>query len=286
MSEFIDRTGEKRMMNCGLMATIIIYRHSKDIDVLFENKEIVRHKKYDNFLKGNICPSKKSHIGEKRIANCGLLMEIISFNGWRDIDVKFSDGQIVEHKQYNDFLKGQITSNKTSHKISHLGEKLKMKCGLTAEIIRYGGYKDIDVRFEDGQVVKHRKYESFKKRQITPPNNPSKITHLGEVMQMKCGLKAKITRYKNARDIDVEFEDEQTVTNKQYVAFTSRTLSHPGFNCSSRSSIYRGLITRFYSKGTSGLAFFHCKCQNCGFEIIDTARNIIKLEHKCEITAT
>ena len=37
MPKFIDRTGEKKMMNCGLEATIIRYGSNKDIDVQFED---------------------------------------------------------------------------------------------------------------------------------------------------------------------------------------------------------------------------------------------------------
>ena len=35
-------------------------------------------------------------------------MTIIRYGGARDIDVRFNDGTIVEHKRYNDFLKGKI----------------------------------------------------------------------------------------------------------------------------------------------------------------------------------
>lgn len=37
---------------------------------------------------------------------------------------------------------------------------------MKATIIRYGGATDIDVRFEDGTVVKHGVYGNFKKGEI------------------------------------------------------------------------------------------------------------------------
>ena len=40
--------------------------------------------------------------------NNGERMTIVRYGGARDIDVQFDDGTIVEHKQYNDFLKGSI----------------------------------------------------------------------------------------------------------------------------------------------------------------------------------
>lgn len=39
-------------------------------------------------------------------------------------------------------------------KIDRVDETRVMKCGMEAIIIRYGGATDIDVRFEDGTVVK------------------------------------------------------------------------------------------------------------------------------------
>ena len=49
-------------------------------------------------------------------------------------------------------------------KIDRLGETQMMNCGMEATIIRYGKYSDIDVRFEDGKVVEHKAYDTFKKR--------------------------------------------------------------------------------------------------------------------------
>ena len=54
MANFKDRTGETKMMNCGLKATIIRYRKAIDIDIQFEDGLIVEHLKYYNFAKGNI----------------------------------------------------------------------------------------------------------------------------------------------------------------------------------------------------------------------------------------
>lgn len=78
-------------------------------------------------------------------------------------------------------------------KIDRVGETCVMNCGMKATIIRYGGYNDIDVRFEGGTVVKDRQYKDFKKGKIANQNfNP----RLGETQMMNCGMKATIIRYK------------------------------------------------------------------------------------------
>ena len=168
------------------------------------------------------------------------------------------------------------------------GEKRMMNCGLEATIIRYGSAIDIDVQFEDGQVVYHRDYFSFQKGEIAPPNYTRLIDRTGEKGMMNCGLEATIIRYGGSHDIDVKFEDGQVVYHRDYSSFQKGEISHPGFTANrTKPSLYKSFITQYTGRHPqTEEPYYHCKCQNCGSEIIDTARNIIKLEHKCEITAT
>lgn len=54
---FIDRTGETRIMNNGLSATITEYRTSNDIDIQFENGQTVKQRTYYSFYNGVVkCP--------------------------------------------------------------------------------------------------------------------------------------------------------------------------------------------------------------------------------------
>ena len=287
----VERVGEKRMMNCGLKATIIRYGSNRDIDVQFEDGQVVYHSYYSSFKKGEIAPPidpRYSHVGEKRMMNCGLEATIIRYGGAMDIDVQFEDGQVVYKRTYDNFIKGMIAPPIDPRKIVHIGERRMMKCGLEATIIRYGSSRDIDVQFEDGQVVYHRDYSSFKKGEIAPPNYTRLIDRTGEKRMMNCGLEATIIRYGSSRDIDVQFEDGQVVYHRDYTSFKRGTIAHQGFKSNkAKPSLYKSFITQYTGcHPETGEPYYHCKCQMCGFEIIDTARNIIKLEHKCVITAT
>ena len=282
----VERVGEKRMMNCGLEATIIRYGSYMDIDVQFEDGQVVYHRDYSSFKRGTIAlPVER--VGEKRMMNCGLKATIIRYGSNRDIDVQFEDGQVVYHSYYSSFKKGEIAPP-IDPRYSHVGEKRMMNCGLEATIIRYGGAMDIDVQFEDGQVVYKRTYDNFIKGMIAPPIDPRKIVHIGERRMMKCGLEATIIRYGSSRDIDVQFEDGQVVYHRDYTSFKRGTIAHQGFKSNkAKPSLYKSFITQYTGcHPETGEPYYHCKCQMCGFEIIDTARNIIKLEHKCVITAT
>lgn len=106
--------------------------------------------------------AKIDRVGETRMMNCGMEATIIRYGKAIDIDVRFEDGKVVVHKAYDKFKKGSIAHPSTTAE-ARLGETRMMNCDMEATIIRYGNSKDIDVRFEDGKVVVHKKYDSLKK---------------------------------------------------------------------------------------------------------------------------
>ena len=114
------------------------------------------------------------------------------------------------------------------------------------------------------------------------------IDRTDEKRMMNCGLVATIIRYGSAKNIDVQFEDGQVVYKRTYDAFKKGAITHPGFTATrTKPSLYKSFITQYTGHHPeTGEPYYHCKCQNCGSEIIDTARNIIKLEHKCETQPT
>ena len=120
-------------------------------------------------------------------------------------------------------------------KIDRVGETRVMKCGMEAIIIRYGGATDIDVRFEDGTVVKNRWYGNFKKGEIANPNIKTFTeVRLGETRMMNCGMEATIIRYGGATDIDARFEDGAVAKNKAYGEFKKGGIAHPSTTAEGR----------------------------------------------------
>ena len=172
MASKIDRVGETRVMKCGMEAIIIRYGGATDIDVRFEDGTVVKNRWYGNFKKGEIAnPNIKTftevRLGETRMMNCGMKATIIRYENADDINICFEDGKVVEHKTYRAFKKGYIAHQNTNVSAeARLGEARKMSCGMEATIIRYEGATEIDVRFEDGTVVKHGVYGNFKKGEI------------------------------------------------------------------------------------------------------------------------
>lgn len=100
--------------------------------------------------------------------------------------------------------------------VDHTGETGIMKCGLHAEVIACKGYKDIDVRFEDGTVVTHKSYQAFQNGEIHNPNTG--ITpkyakkYIGKSAVMNDGRMLTITDYRGYSDVTGVFDDGTEVT--------------------------------------------------------------------------
>ena len=281
---FNPRFGETRMMNCKIEATIIRYRNAADIDVRFEDGTIVKNRTYSAFKKGNIVnPNFNPHLGETRMMNCGMEATIIRYGGYEDIDIRFENGAMAKHKDYSKFKKGKIANPNTKASAENcLGKIRMMNCGMKATIIRYNGVHDIDVRFEDGAIVKHRTYDKFEKGKIANPNTKASAENrLDETQMMKCGMKATIIRYNGVRDIDVRFEDGTVVERRHYAQFKRGDIAHQSLRLSYGSKDFHGFICKQGFKDEDR-TLYECICKHCGLEDVLTPQEMIeheKLEH-------
>ena len=183
--------------------------------------------------------SKIDRVGETRIMNCGMEATIIRYGGATDIDVHFEDGTVVKHKTYRAFKKGSISNpNIKASAEACLGETRMMNCGMKATIIRYGKYSDIDICFEDGKVVEHKAYDTFKKGSITNPNiKVSAENCLGKTRMMNCGMEATIIRYGRYDDIDVCFKDGAIVEHRKYDSFKRGKIANPNMKVSAEDRL-------------------------------------------------
>ena len=56
-----------------------------------------------------------------------------------------------------------------SERVNHEGETKIANNGLKMTIIKYRKYKDIDIRFEGGAIVRHKRYDNFLAGRIRHP---------------------------------------------------------------------------------------------------------------------
>lgn len=175
------RIGETLTMNCGMKATIIAYRSSKDIDVQFEDGTIQKNCVYNNFKRRSISNLYHSYttgenalqerLGETRTMKCGMKATIINYVNSQNIDIQFEDGVVRKNCKYHKFAAGTLmhpSSAFDKDPNSKIGENRTMNNGLEATIIAYRNNRDVDIKFEDGSIKEHVRYEYFKKGSVRP----------------------------------------------------------------------------------------------------------------------
>lgn len=102
--------------------------------------------------------------------------------------------------------------------------------GLKMKIISYRSAQDIDIKFEDGTIVKNKRYQDFQKGTIKNPSVKNKSLmsdRVGKITTARNGMKMQVVGYRSANDIDVMFEDGYTVRNKSYANFVKGLIKHP-----------------------------------------------------------
>ena len=223
-----EKVGKKLTMRNGMEAEIICYRNSADIDVRFEDGFVTTHTTYKNFCRRSVRnPNytgydhkkksiKESREGEKQLMANGLYATIIEYRGYKDLDIKYSDGTIEKHCTYQAFLRGSSPKIFSASNVERVGERRKMNNGEWCEIIAYRSAGDIDVKFDDGTIVKSRMWAHFKDGGIKNPNTPKKESqktrkcrekYVGKIYPSLCGLSMTIAAYRTANDVDVVFEN-------------------------------------------------------------------------------
>ena len=244
MSKKIDRTGETIRQRCGINATVIAYRNQRDMDVRFESGETRVGVTYANFVRGDIAlkPRKEQsdrlrneRLHQKKVMNCGLECEIISYDGADNIAVKFDDGTVIADREYKDFEKGTIKhpdALKIKNRAKRVGTRQQMHNGLFAVVKVYRNTKDIDVEFEiDGAITCHKSWHDFQRGKIAHPTIkfiPYVEDRLGEIKTMNSGLQVEVIRYASSWDMDVKFLiDGAIVRGTNYKLFKQGSITHP-----------------------------------------------------------
>lgn len=246
----MGKIGIRNKMNCGQYCEII-NEYGEKIDVIFDDGNIVKNKYYGNFKKGQISNS-KNKVGETNLMNCGLNATIIEYINYHNISIEFEDGYITKNKGYDSFIKGGIAHNKIknpypTNSSKRIGLKKEMNCGMFCEIIEYNYNDDITVKFDDGTIIKNRKYNEFKNGMIK--NRNIKIileNRVGEKSNSVEGFDLKIIKYRDSKDIDVlVLENNRVLKNQSYYNFINKKI-HVDKYIKNKQNIIGGTNTNKY----------------------------------------
>ena len=229
---FISRIGEAKMMNCKQSATIINYRHRRDIDVQFEDGAVVNHASYDSFLSGKIAnPNLKPQItkvGETSVSRDGRQVKLVNYRTIKDIDVVFDDGIVLTNQDYNQFKKGTLRHPSDLHQMP--GETVLNKWNEKVTLLVYRNCDDIDVRFENGEELKHVKYENFKNGILKSAHLRLHKDLIGEKAIASNGQEMVIIDANYYNNLTVKFSDGAIVTGVIYRMFKKGHVTNPNYN--------------------------------------------------------
>lgn len=217
--------GDWKMMNCGKRARCKEYRSSSDIDVEFEDGEIVTHKSKQAFVHGNIahpsfyetCLGLRLQMHNKKYATC------TAYRGAFDIDVTFDDGAVVEHVSKRNFVMGYIRHPDTI--INYVGQRVVTLSGDSGVCIAHRSWQDVDVRLDNGDMLHGQLHRAFKG--WVGKGNKNNKSVVGKVLKMACGLEAMCIEDRGSLDIDVEFEDGVKVRHIERKGFLAGHVRHP-----------------------------------------------------------
>lgn len=110
----------------------------------------------------------KDYIGITKTMQDGYSCKVIGNNGKTRVIIQYEDGTIKTHRSLKNFINGILKKNTINKE--HIGETNMMNCGMKCTIINYRNYHDIDVQFEDGNIVNNKSYGWFLKGKILNNN--------------------------------------------------------------------------------------------------------------------
>ena len=160
-----------------------------------------------------------------------------------DIDFYRDADKIIQEYQsiYVDFYKNQ-----------HIGEtRFSKAANMYMTIVEYYGTHNMVVEFENGARRSDVCYSHFNRENVSHPSVLPKgkaQNRLGETRLMNCNMNATIIKYRNSKDIDVQFADGKIRLNVKYECFKRGKIRHPDIKYGN-TMIYKKIKSQKEIKG-------------------------------------
>lgn len=253
-----ERIGEKKIMNNGMVATVMEYRGSHNVDIEFEDGEKRTGVSWRDFCTGNV--AHPTIFGGNVSQNELVLKFYLEPLGFVRVPQrsKLSNYMGLEGKEldlYNDKLGIAIEYDgeyaHAKNKDDDGKNKIVEKLGIELYRFREPGCPSVsgktyilqDSRFMSKSLeiclksfvrdvlIKDDKFIDFKKDELKIKeyvlNCKRTCIHLYEKRKMSNGMIAQIIKMSSSRNITVRFEDGAISYNKDYRSFVKGNISHP-----------------------------------------------------------
>lgn len=301
--------GMKKKANNGQMMEIIARINKNDITVRFEDGTIVHHKTSKSFGAGeignpNIHAIKAKREGQEAYDRLGNHMVLVEYMDSEHCRIRYDDGLEISGKKYWEFCdpnhvfherisfdakrrkeaKQQAKQDKKPY--AYIGKKIIAKNGQTAEIIALHNNDRCDVRFDDGTIVKNKHIATFMTRKIMNPNRMTEEQkrmlgdHNKYEVPFLCsnGLRARIIRYGNRRDVDIQFEDGEIAEHLRMDHIKRGNVSHPILKMYGFPYKYHGYEIRQRAFKLDGVQYYHVTKPNGMKDIMPPAQILIDIK--------
>ena len=169
--------------------------------------------------------------------------------------------------------------------IEEINERKKLivtnSYGYSMRLLEYRCEKDCDFIFEDGVIVKHRRYFDFIHRKIIHPiykqiHKDEMERRMNMVVENAIGHHAKIKEYRSPNDIDIVFIEDNATTTTSFQKFNLGKFSHPKIKYNDITNQKFGklkVIKRFGGNDKYGNVLWYCEC-DCGGSKVASAQNL------------
>lgn len=210
-------------------------------------------KKHAHNWKGN------EYLGKTKTMNNGMNATITEYISCEDINVQFEDDIIIKHTTILKFNKGTI-EHPTNNK--YVGLSNIMSNGMKATIVAYRSDRDIDVQFEDGTLISHKRLSNFNNCSIHHPNTNY------ESLYINC-INDKFNYEKFLKMIDLDLLEFGI--SKKFILEIDHIITVYGYNEEQITKLYNSSINSYgfvniYSLNRNAILEAYHR-QSCKFDI-------------------
>lgn len=112
---------------------------------------------------------KHYRVGEKVVCTNNMIAEIIEYRNYKDIDVRYEDGYIIEHTTYQSFFQNNCPRPDKKPVIwcrgfnvvkKNIGKKRRTLHGYRT-LLNVRNYFDVDYIDDNGETVYHKSFATF-----------------------------------------------------------------------------------------------------------------------------
>ena len=253
-----DRLGTVYRMNNGLMAKVISYVHSHDMDIQFEDGSIARHVEWRNFILGNVAhPTMKGQqvsinelvlafylepLGFQKVKQRSVRSRKIGLEG-KEIDL-YDESRNIAVEYDGEYAHGDVKKDRDKNEIfAKLGitvyrfreprcPYISGNCYVLSEAKALSKSLENSLRDFFCKVLERdrsevdftRDEEAISKYVKARKRN---CLHLFEERIMSNGMRCKIIEMVSCQNITVEFEDGAIACNRNYSSFIKGNIAHP-----------------------------------------------------------